>query len=147
MIDFGYKVEDGTIHKLEAVRVGRRWAVTQASLDQWAEDCDRQVLRFTTAAIDERGWMQLSLMATEEQRLSLDRLVAAGLLRHEENKCQSSGIVWPTYFRPDPAESRAHVRKPASDDDAPATGAVTPLRSAAHASLSQSGTRPEDSGR
>jgi hypothetical protein len=100
MIDAGYESENGTTRKLVGRRIGSRWAVTQASLNRWADALDRRNLKWATAIIRRDGALQLHWMATEETRRSFDRLTASGCLHHEKITCEDSGVAWHTYFLP-----------------------------------------------
>jgi len=111
MIDYGYESADGVL-KLAATRVGKRWDVTQASLDRWAALTDAATLASVLATIDRKtaawaaepvpafGFVQIDNWQTGELRRSLDRLEAAGHLACEVVRCKSSGIPWRTYWRP-----------------------------------------------
>jgi len=112
-IEYGYNWY-GTEGKLNATRTGKRWDVTEESLNRWAALEDAHNLAWALEAIDERataiksydptdeapGFLQLAWNCPEFTRRSFDRLVAAGQLGHETITCQSSGIPWATYWRP-----------------------------------------------
>jgi hypothetical protein len=101
MIEFGWVATDGKSHKLKATRTGRRWDVSQRSLDQWAADTDAATLAWALNHLTRTGggWFQLSLGADEETLQSFKRLAAAGHFVYRAVHCRDSHVTHATFFR------------------------------------------------